>query len=268
MKDKIKILFIGDIVGVPGRTMVQKHIAHLKQKHSIDAIIVNGENSESRGRGITTRIMASFKHNGVDVVTSGNHIWANREIYPYLENNADLLRPANYPSECPGTGVTIFESAGVSIGVINVQGRIFMRDDLACPFRTTESLLTYLKNKAKIVIVDIHAEATSEKIGLGYFLDGKVSAVIGTHSHVQTADERILPKGTAFITDAGMVGALESMIGMKKEIVIQRFLNQMPIRFEVEDEGPLLLNAVVIEVESATGKALSIERIRLIDDAI
>lgn len=262
----MKILFIGDIVGVPGRTMFQKQIDKLRQKYSIDAVIVNGENSDSRGRGITSRIMHFFKHNGVNVVTSGNHIWANNEIYEYLNKNTDLLRPANFPGECPGTGVTIFDVAGKKVGVINVQGRIFLRDYLADPFRTAESLLTYLRDKTNIIIVDFHAEATSEKIGMGYFLDGKVSAVVGTHTHVQTADERILPGGTAYISDVGMVGAYNSMIGMKKESILQHFLTQMPTRFEVEESSPGLLSAVVIDIDSSTGKARSIERIKIIDE--
>lgn len=268
MNSTIKILFIGDVIGTPGRAMVQKHIPRLREEYAIAGIILNGENSDTRGRGITSRIMHSFKHVGVDVVTSGNHIWDNNQIIEYITVNRDLLRPANFPGDCPGAGVTTFEVAGVTVGVMNVQGRIFMREHLACPFRTAESLLTYLKNKTNIIIVDFHAEASSEKAGMGYFLDGKVSAVIGTHSHVQTADERILPLGTAFISDVGMVGALNSMIGMKKEIILQHFLTQMPMRFAVDETPPMMLCAVVVEVDTATGKAVSIQRLRIIDDDI
>lgn len=265
--ERLRILFIGDIVGITGRTMFQKHIDRLKQKYAINGIILNGENS-AHGRGITTRIVRFFKHNGVDVITSGNHIWHNREIYSYLDTAKDLLRPANYPSDVPGRGVTTFDCAGHTVGVINVQGRIFMRDNLACPFKTTESLLTYLHTKTDIIFVDFHAEATSEKIALGYYLDGKVSAVLGTHTHVQTADERVLPKGTAFISDAGMVGSVNSMLGMKKEPIIQQFLTQLPTRFSVATTAPVLLSGVLVEVDTATGKAVDIQRISLVDDDI
>lgn len=264
----IRVLLIGDVMGSPGRTMFQKHIDHLRKIHKIDAVIVNGENSDARGRGITSRIVKFFRHNGADVVTSGNHIWANKEIYSYLDENSDLLRPANYSSSAPGVGVTMFNCKGYVIGVINLIGRIFMKDHVDCPFRTAESLLTYLKGKTHIIFVDMHAETTSEKIGLGYFLDGKVSGVVGTHTHVQTADERILPKGTAFITDLGMTGSLNSMIGMKKEPIIQHFLTQMPVRFTVEETSPVIMTGVWIEVDADTGKALAIERIKVIDDDI
>ncbi len=264
----LRVLFIGDVVGSPGRIMFQKHIDRIREKHKIDALIVNGENSDGRGRGITSRIVGFFKHNGANVVTSGNHIWANKEIYSYLESNTDLLRPANYPSETPGVGVTTFNCKGYAIGIINLMGRVFMRDHVTCPFRAAESILTYLKDKTKIIFVDFHAETTSEKNGIGYFLDGKVSGVVGTHTHVQTADERILPKGTAYITDLGMTGALNSMLGMKKEPIIQQFIKQMPVRFSVEESSPMVMTGAWIEVDVATGKAVAIERIRIVDEDI
>jgi hypothetical protein len=264
----LRILFIGDVVGSPGRTMFQKHIDRVRKENNIDAVIVNGENSDGRGRGITSRIVGFFKHNGADIVTSGNHIWANKEIYSYLENNTDLLRPANYPSETPGVGVTTFSCKGHTIAVINLIGRVFMRDHVTCPFRAAESILTYLRDKTKMIFVDMHAETTSEKAGIGYFLDGKVSGVVGTHTHVQTADERILPKGTAFITDLGMTGALNSMLGMKKEPIIQHFIKQMPVKFSVEESAPLMMTGAWIEVDISTGKAIKIERIRIIDEEI
>lgn len=268
MKEQtIRILMLGDIIGAPGRAIFQKYIATLKSKHAVDAVIVNGENSV-QGRGITSRIVKFFKHNGVDVITSGNHIWHHREILEYLALHNDLLRPENYPSECPGSGVATFNCKGLLVGVINLQGRIFMRDHLNCPFRTAESVLKYLQSKTKVIVIDFHAEATSEKIGLALYLDGKVSALIGTHTHVQTADERILPNGTAFITDVGMSGALHSMIGMKKEPIIQNFLTQMPVKFIVENEGPMILNGVLIDIDVQTGKARSIERIKIIDHEI
>lgn len=261
----IKILFLGDIVGKTGRTLFQKHIGRLKRELEIDAVIVNGENA-SHGRGIIPKNMNSFKHNGVDVVTSGNHVWKNKEIYAYLNENRDLLRPANYPSSCPGTGATTFSCKGKEIGVINLQGRVFMRDHIDCPFKTAESILTYLKNKTNIIVVDFHAEASSEKMGLAYFLDGKVSAVLGTHTHVQTADERILPGGTAYITDVGMAGSLNSMIGVTKEPVMRHLMTQMPARFVVDTAPPFIMTGVLLEIDMTSGKAMSIKRLQLIDE--
>lgn len=263
----IRVLFFGDIIGVAGRAVFQKHADRLRKQYACDALIVNGENSAD-GRGITPRIAHFFKHNGVSVITTGNHIWHKKDIYTYLDDHHDVLRPANYPSETPGVGVTTFECNGVIIGVINLQGRIFMREHLACPFKTADSLLTYLRSKTPIVLVDFHAEATAEKMGLGYYLDGRISALLGTHTHVQTADERILPGGTAFITDAGMAGSLNSMIGMKKEPIIQHMITQMPVRFVVETSSPVILCGVVVEIDTATGKAVHIERIKVVDDDI
>lgn len=264
----LRVLFLGDIVGVPGRTMFKKHIDSLRQENEIDVVLVNGENSASSGKGITPKIMRFFKQHGVSVVTTGNHIWACRDIYDYFLTNDDLLRPANFPGDCPGSGVTTFTHKGLTIAVINVQGRIFMREHLSCPFRAVESLLSYLKSRTNIILVDVHAEATSEKMGLGFFLDGKVSAVVGTHTHIQTTDNRVLPGGTAYISDLGMSGALNSMIGMQKEPIIHNFLTQMPVKFMVEQEGPMILSGVYIDIETSTGKALAIERIRIVDDAL
>ena len=264
----IKVLMLGDICAAPGRAIFQKHAARLKEHYKADALIVNGENSGSHGKGITSRIMKFFKHNGVNVVTSGNHIWALKEIYSYLKEHTDLLRPANFPSECPGVGVTTFEVAGCTVGVINVQARTFMREYVSCPFKAVDSLLTYLKSRTQIVLVDFHGEATSEKLGLAYYLDGRVSAVVGTHTHVLTDDARILPGGTAYITDLGMAGALNSMIGMKKEPIIQHLITQMPIRFEVETQGPMILTGVCISIDAHSGKAVGIESIKVIDEAI
>ncbi len=261
----IRILLIGDVVGTTGRAMFQKHINQLRKEYKIDAVIVNGENSANNGRGITSRIMKFFKHNHADVVTSGNHIWHNREIYSYLDQNNDLLRPANFPAEDPGVGVTTFNVNGNIIGVINVQGRVFMRDHLDCPFRTVESILTYLKSKTNVIFVDFHAEATSEKMAMAYFLDGQVSTVVGTHTHVQTADDRILPHGTAYITDLGMTGSYNSMLGMKKEPIIQNFLTQMPVKFSVDESSPVIMCGMWVEIDTKTGKALKAERVQVID---
>jgi 2',3'-cyclic-nucleotide 2'-phosphodiesterase len=262
--EHIRIVMIGDVVGAPGQAILQKYAQKIKHEHRIDAIIANGENSAD-GKGITPKIMHFFKHTGVDMVTSGNHIWQKRDIWPYLSEHTDLLRPANFPSGCPGTGVGTFIKEGVTIGVINIQGRVFMREFVHCPLRTVESALTFLKTKTSIIVVDMHAEATSEKMALAFYFDGQVSAVVGTHTHVQTADERVLPGGTAYITDLGMCGPLDSIIGVKKEAVIHNMLTQMPTRFDVQTEGPLLLCGVIIEIDRASGHAVHIERIRIID---
>lgn len=263
--DYLRILFLGDIVGTTGRVLFQKHIANLREELKIDALIVNGENS-AHGKGITTKIMRFFKHNGVDVVTSGNHIWKQRDIYSYLNEHKDLLRPENYPSSCPGTGVTLFNCRGYDIGVINLQGRIFMRENIDCPFKAAETALSYLKTRTNIIFIDFHAEATSEKIGLGFYLDGKISGLVGTHTHIQTADERILPFGTAYISDLGMAGSLNSMIGMKKDVVISHLLTQMPTKFEVETTAPYILTGAYIDVDPATGKAVNIQRVKIVDN--
>jgi 2',3'-cyclic-nucleotide 2'-phosphodiesterase len=264
LMERIRVLLIGDVVGSTGRAMVQKHLDHVRKTYNIDAVILNGENS-AQGRGITSRIAKFFKHNGVDVITTGNHVWHKREIYSYINEHHDLLRPANFPSKVPGVGVTTFQAAGYTIGVINLQGRVFMRDLIDCPFRTVESILTYLRHKTHIIFIDMHAETTSEKMAMAHFVDGQVTGVVGTHTHVQTADERILPKGTAYITDLGMVGSYNSMLGMKKEAIIEHYLYQMPVKFEVDTSMPVIMCGVWIEVDTATGKATHIERVQIID---
>lgn len=266
-KMNLRILFIGDVVGSPGRAMLQKHLNHLRENYKLDAVIVNGENCAD-GRGITPRIMESFRHLKIDLVTSGNHIWDKKEIVPYLQAHDDLLRPANFPSECPGVGVKVIQIKGQSVGIINVQGRVFMKEHLDCPFKTVESILTYLRDKTKTIFIDFHAETTAEKAALAYCFDGRISGLVGTHTHVQTADERILPKGTAFITDLGMVGALNSSLGMALDSIIHHFKTQMPVRFTVETHGPIILNGALIEADTNTGKAGKIERISIIDDQL
>lgn len=265
MHDNLRILIIGDVVGIPGRAMVQKHVPHLKKKYAPHAVMVNGENAAADGRGITPRIMHFFRHLGVDIVTSGNHIFQKREIYSYLADNKDLLRPVNFPASCPGVGVHVFSLQGHAVGVINVQGRVFMREQVSCPFRAIESALTFLRTKTSMIIVDVHAETSSEKTGIALYFDGQVSTVVGTHTHIQTADERILPQGTAYITDLGMVGALNSMIGMRKETVLHGMLTQMPSKFEVDMDGPFVLSGVVVDIDTTTGKATHIERVRIVD---
>lgn len=263
--DSLKVLLVGDVVGATGRAIFQKHIARIKSTHAIDAIIVNGENSSALGRGITPRIARFFKHNGASVITTGNHIWKNKEIYSYLEQNTDVLKPANFPSTTPGVGVTTFNCNGTVVGVINVQGRVFMHELVDCPFKTVKSILTYLKDKTKVIFIDFHAETTSEKMAMGHMFDGCVSGIVGTHTHVQTADERILPGGTAFITDLGMAGSVNGMLGMKKEQILDHFLRQMPVKFEVDASMPVQLTGVIIKVNAVSGKAITIERIRIED---
>jgi len=274
MPGNLNILLVGDVVGPLGCAMYQKHVTSLKEKYKISFVIVNGENSHSNGRGITPKLVNFFKHNHANVITSGNHIWAQKDIIPYMSDpkvyNNNLLRPANFPSSAPGTGAAVysceFNNKTYKIGVLNLQGRVFMRELLDCPFRTADSALTFLKAQTNIVLVDMHAEATSEKLGIGLHLDGKVSAVVGTHTHVQTNDARVFPNGTAYITDLGMTGAYNSMIGMKKEPIINNFITQLPHRFMVDTEPPVLLSGVVISINPETGKAVSIDNIKVIDE--
>jgi 2',3'-cyclic-nucleotide 2'-phosphodiesterase len=229
------------------------------EAHRPDLVIANGENSAG-GFGITPDIADELFFMGIDVITSGNHVWDKKEIEPYLGKQDRLIRPANYPSGVPGFGsVIVTTPGGAKAGVLNLEGRVFM-SNLDDPFRTGELEIEKIKKETPIVIIDFHAEATSEKIALALYLDGKASAVIGTHTHVQTADERILPNGTAFITDAGMTGPSDSVIGVKKDQAIARFLYQTPHRFELP-KGPVHLNAVFIELDDVSGKARSIERI-------
>ncbi len=260
MGDTAGVLFIGDIIGRPGREAVKKHLHSLIKEYIPDIVVANGENAAG-GFGITPDIAGELKSLSIDVITSGNHIWDKKEIYEHIKGDKRLLRPANYPDGAPGAGWTVFESqAGNNIGVLNLSGRVFM-EAIDCPFRTASDALKKIKGLAKIVIVDMHAEATSEKAAMAWFLDGQVSAVIGTHTHVQTSDERILPKGTAFITDAGSTGPVDGIIGMQREAIIQRFLTQMPARFDVAS-GPVEIQGVFVSVSAKDGTATSIERIR------
>jgi len=260
----MRILFIGDIFGRPGRTIVKDRLADIVRDQAIDLVIANGENAAA-GFGITPPLVEELFDLNIDVITTGNHVWDKREIVDYfqmVEGNGDgpqrrVLRPANYPSDMPGWGVYQGHKDKVSYAVINLQGRVFMasNDD---PFRIADQLLK--KIVTKVIIVDFHAEATSEKISLGWYLDGRATAVIGTHTHVPTADERVLPGGTAYITDVGMTGPYDGVIGVKKELVVGKFLNGMPVRFEPAT-GDVRLSAVLIDCDEKTGKARSIDRI-------
>lgn len=261
----MRILFIGDIFGRPGRTIVKERLARLVEEHAIDLVIANGENSAA-GFGITPALAEELFELNIDVITTGNHIWDKREIVDYFEAEGNgrgpahrVLRPANYPPDMPGWGLYEGQKSKIPYAVINLQGRVFMasNDD---PFRTVDNLLQQIE--ARIIFVDFHAEATSEKISMGWYLDGRVTAVVGTHTHVPTADERVLPKGTAYVTDVGMTGPYDGVIGVKKELVVDRFLKGMPVRFEPAT-GDVRLCAVIIDCDEKTGKARSIKRLML-----
>ncbi len=257
----IRILFIGDIIGRPGRTAISRELHRLVDRHAIDLVIANGENAAG-GFGITPDTAAELYRQGIALLTSGNHIWDKKDNSGFLDREQRLIRPLNYPPGTVGRGSAVVETpGGVKVGVLNLEGRVYMKN-LDCPFRAADAELEQLCKETPIILVDIHAEATSEKSALGWYLDGRVSAVVGTHTHVQTADERVLPAGTAYITDVGMTGSFDSVIGLDKAQAIQRFLTQQSIKFEVPKKE-LRINAVVIVVETRTGKAVSIERINL-----
>jgi metallophosphoesterase (TIGR00282 family) len=255
----MRILFIGDIVGRPGRDLVRAGLAALVEYHQADLVIANGENAAA-GFGITREIGDQLLDWGVDVITSGNHIWDKKEALDYIGTEPRLLRPANYPAGVPGNGSYLARTKnGVSVGVINVMGRVFMLN-IDDPFTSVLREIEALKPRARVILVDFHAEATSEKIAMGWYLDGKVTAVVGTHTHVQTADERILPTGTAYISDVGMTGPHDSIIGVEIEPVLARFLNALPARFETATGNPRL-NGVIIEADEQSGRATDIERL-------
>lgn len=255
----MKILFIGDIVGKPGRRAVSDLLPGLIAERGIDLVIANCENAAA-GFGVTREVVEELYNSSIDVLTSGNHIWDKREVLEFITDYETLLRPANYPAKVPGTGTLLKPTAaGEYVGVLNLAGRIFMQP-IDCPFETAKSKIAELRKKTKVIIVDIHAEATSEKKALGWYLDGEVSAVLGTHTHVQTADDEILPQGTAYISDVGMTGPFDSVIGIKKDAIIERFLTGIPNKFDVA-KGDIRLQAVLLDVDSISGKANSIERI-------
>lgn len=256
----MKILFVGDIVGRPGRQAVGQVLPNLREEFSVDFVIANGENSAG-GMGITKETASEIFRAGADAITLGNHVWAKRDSYPYLDDESRIIRPANYPNGVPGRGWGIFGTdRGESIGVVNLCGRVFM-ENLDNPFSVMDRVAETLAPQTDVILVDFHAEATSEKIAFGWYMDGRVSAVIGTHTHVQTADERIMPGGTAYITDVGMTGPTDSVIGVKKDLIITRFLTQMPNKFEIA-EGDTIFSAVLVDIDASTGKASRIERIQ------
>lgn len=253
----MNILFIGDIVGRPGRNYLSANLSKMIKDNEIDFVIANGENSAG-GVGITQKTYDELLEMGVDMITLGNHSWSKKEIFDFIERAERLVRPANYPKGTPGSGYRITEKSGKHIAVVNLCGRVYM-DCIECPFRTVDEILEEIKGKADIVIVDFHGEATSEKLAMGWYLDGRVQAVLGTHTHVQTSDERVLPGGTAYITDTGMTGPRDSILGVEKSVVIKKFISGMPARFEVAD-GEVLLGAVVISLDE-NAQAVDIRRL-------
>jgi hypothetical protein len=255
----LTVLFLGDVVGEPGRTAVIAQLPKLKARHGLDFVIVNGENAAG-GRGITGKITIDLLRAGVSVITTGDHIWDQKEILSFIDTEPRLLRPLNYPDGAPGTGSIVLETARGKIGVINVQARTFMQPILENPFRAIETVVTKMRKETPNILVDVHGETTSEKIAMGRFLDGRVSAVIGTHTHVQTADEQIFSGGTAFICDAGMCGPVNSILGRAINPIMNRFISNLPASFPVAG-GEVRLRGALIEIDETTGRAMRIIRV-------
>ena len=261
----MRILMVGDVFGRPGRKFFAEQTPKLRQEKNIDVVIVNGENA-AHGKGLTQATFNALLSGGADIVTSGNHIWDRKDVYDFIDREPFLVRPANYPETCPGRGFCIYPYKAKNIGVINLEGRIFMQP-LDSPFVRAEEILKEIRSDCDIILVDFHAEATAEKLAMGYFLDGKVTAVVGTHTHVQTADERLLPKGTAYITDLGMVGPLNSVIGTQVDISVERFLTCRNLKFEVA-EAPSVYCGVLLEVDDKTNQAIGIERLKIVEEIV
>lgn len=260
----MRILMIGDVVGRPGRNCVRDLLPRVIENYKIDFTVANGENLAA-GTGFNEKTAGELFTYGVDVLTMGNHVWDKKEGLDYIEKDARIVRPLNYPPGAPGKGFSVFTKKGKKIAVLNASGRVFM-PSLDCPFRALDEAVETVKKETSVIFVDFHAEATSEKIAMARYLDGRVSAIAGTHTHVQTADERVLSGGTAYITDVGMTGPYESVLGIEPRIVIRKFITQMPVRFEVQDKGPAQFNAVVIDIDGLSGLANKIERIFDIHD--
>ncbi len=257
----MKILCLGDVVGRAGRAAVFDLLKSIKKEYAIDCVVINAENAAG-GSGITTRIAKAFFHNDTDVITIGDHIWDQKELEPYLDDAEHLLRPANFPEGAPGHGYCIKTlDDGRKVGVINLLGRVFMRYNVACPFVMMDEIVEKIKKETPIIVFDFHAETTSETVAMGHYADGKISVLFGTHTHVQTADEKILEQGTAFITDVGMCGPEDSVIGQVKEKIVKRYLTSRPVKFEVA-KGDCLVQGIVVEVDDKTGRAISIDRIQ------
>nr|WP_263327942.1 TIGR00282 family metallophosphoesterase [Neobacillus sp. Marseille-Q6967] len=260
----MNLLFVGDVVGSPGRDMVKEYLPKIKEKYRPTFTIINGENAAG-GRGITEKIYREFLGHGAQAVTLGNHAWDNKEIFEFIENAKNMVRPANFPEGTPGKGLGFFKVNDVEIAIINLQGRTFM-PPLDCPFKKADELVGIAQERTPYIFVDFHAEATSEKHAMGWYLDGRVSAVVGTHTHVQTADSRILTGGTGYLTDVGMTGPYDGILGMERDSVITKFLTSLPVRFEVPKTGRSQLSAVYMELDRKNGRCKKIERILINDD--
>ncbi|WP_099158170.1 TIGR00282 family metallophosphoesterase [Virgibacillus ndiopensis] len=260
----MKILFIGDIVGSPGRDMVQEYLPKLKEKYRPHITIINGENAAS-GKGITEKIYKQFLESGAQVITMGNHTWDKKDIFEFIHDAKYMIRPANFPEGTPGKGIVYYNLNGTEVAVINMQGRTFL-PALDDPFRKVDELIKEARQRTNIIFLDFHAEATSEKQAMGWYVDGRVSAVVGTHTHTQTADERILPQGTAYITDVGMTGPYDAILGTEKEAVLKKFLTNLPVRFEVDKKGRTQLNGFLVTINDKDGRASKVERILINDD--
>ncbi|WP_223700147.1 TIGR00282 family metallophosphoesterase [Sutcliffiella deserti] len=259
----MRILFVGDVVGAPGRNMIKEYLPKLKSKFQPAVTIVNGENAAG-GKGITEKIYQGFLKAGANLVTLGNHTWDNREIFEFIDHAKYMIRPANFPSETPGKGIAYIPFDGKELAVINLQGRTFL-PPIDCPFKKADELVEEARKRTSFIFVDFHAEATSEKQAIGWYLDGRVTGVVGTHTHVQTSDNRVLPGGTAYITDVGMTGPYDGILGVERAAVLKRFMTSMPVRFEVT-EGREQLNAIILDVDMKTGKAKSIKPLIINED--
>ena len=259
----MRIMMVGDVVGRPGRVAFAEHTAELKLKKNIDIVVVNGENI-AHGKGLTRATLDAILSGGADIITTGNHVWDKKDVEELFEREPFLIRPANYPEGAPGKGFCIYPFKAKNVGVMNLSGRSFMQS-LDCPFAKAEEVLKELKKECDIVLLDFHAETTSEKVAMGFFLDGRVTAVVGTHTHVQTADERILPKGTAYITDLGMTGPLNSVLGIRPEIAIEKFVTMRPVKFEIA-ERPCVYCALIIEIDDRENKVVNLERIFITEE--
>ena len=256
----MNIMMIGDICGRPGRYTAAHYIPILKKEYSLDLIIANGENSAG-GVGITSKVLDELLNMGIDIVTTGNHIWDKKEVFDFIDNENSLIRPANYPPGTPGKGYQIVTIQDRKVAIINLSGRTFM-PPIDCPFQSINHIISEIKDLCEIIIIDFHAEATSEKLALGWYLDGKVSCVAGTHTHIQTADERILPQGTAYISDLGMVGSWNSILGISKEPVITKFLTGLPVKFNVPTDDDTIFCAIIIQIDDHSGRVNNIIRIQ------
>ena len=254
----MKILLVGDVIGNPGRAAFAKYTPEIKKKHGIDLVIVNAENSAG-GKGVNRKSADALYRAGADILTTGNHVWDNREVMEIIDDDPYLVRPANYPEGAPGKGFCIYPFRAKNIAVINMSGRAFM-PEMDCPFQKIEEVLSEIGDEADIIILDLHAETTSEKMAMGWYLDGRVQVVVGTHTHIQTSDESILPEGTAYITDLGMVGPWNSVLGVRSDIILQKFITCRPVRFELAD-GPAVYSALIVDIDDKTDMPVAVERI-------